>query len=46
MTITEATAGGWSANVTNPATAKRCYIVVGNAAPQGTATNDGQISCS
>lgn len=46
VTITEASPGGWSANVSNPSTPKRCYIVVGNAAPQGTAANDGLISCS
>lgn len=46
VVITEATAAGWSGNVSNPTTPKRCYIVVGNAAPVGSAVNDGVISCS
>ena len=46
ITIHEATASGWSGSVANPKVTKQCYVVVGNAAPVGTATNDGAISCS
>jgi len=46
ITIHEATASGWSGSVLNPKTPKRCYIMVGAAAPVGSATSDGVISCS
>ena len=46
ITIHEATPAGWSASVSNPKTVKQCYVVVGNAAPVGVATNDGVIKCS
>jgi prepilin-type N-terminal cleavage/methylation domain-containing protein len=44
--ILEASSAGWSGQVSNPTTPKRCYIVVGNAAPVGSAANDGVINCS
>ncbi len=46
VAIHEASASGWSGSVSNPRVTKQCYIVVGNAAPVGSATNDGSISCS
>jgi len=46
VVIIEATAAGWSGRIYNPKTTKQCYIVVGQAAPVGSATQDGVISCS
>lgn len=46
LVIHEATASGWSGSVSNPKVTKQCYVVVGNAAPVGSATNDGAINCS
>lgn len=44
--IVEATAAGWAGRVYNGRTTKQCYIVVGQATPIGSATQDGVISCS
>jgi len=46
IVIHEATPSGWSGSATNSRTPKRCYIVVGNATPIGSAATDGVISCS
>jgi len=46
VVIVEATAAGWSGRIYNPKVTKQCYIVVGQAAPLGSATQDGVISCS
>lgn len=46
IVIVEATNAGWSGRASNPRVTKQCYIVVGNAAPIGSATTDGVISCS
>ena len=46
VVVMEATATGWSGRVYNPKTTKQCYIVVGQAAPVGPATQDGVIRCS
>ncbi len=46
VSILEATGSGWSGSVTNPKVTRVCYVVVGNAAPVGTAQPDGGISCS
>jgi prepilin-type N-terminal cleavage/methylation domain-containing protein len=46
IVIPEATTAGWSGRVSNPKVTKQCYVVVGSAAPIGTATTDGVISCS
>jgi type II secretory pathway pseudopilin PulG len=46
LLIHEATASGWSGSVSNPKVTRQCYVVVGNAAPVGSAVNDGTISCS
>jgi prepilin-type N-terminal cleavage/methylation domain-containing protein len=41
----EATMGGWSATAKHPNSLRDCYLFVGNAAPIGTATQEGQVSC-
>ncbi|HWA59685.1 MAG TPA: prepilin-type N-terminal cleavage/methylation domain-containing protein [Gemmatimonadales bacterium] len=46
IVIVEATSAGWSGRISNPRVSKQCYIVVGQAAPIGSATQDGVISCS
>jgi prepilin-type N-terminal cleavage/methylation domain-containing protein len=46
IVIVEATAAGWSGRIYNPRSLKQCYIVVGQAAPIGSATQDGVINCS
>jgi Tfp pilus assembly protein PilE len=46
VVVMEATATGWSGRVFNPKTPRQCYIVVGQAAPVGSATQDGVIRCS
>jgi prepilin-type N-terminal cleavage/methylation domain-containing protein len=46
IVVVEASAAGWSGRVYNPRVAKQCYIVVGQAAPIGSATQDGVIRCS
>ena len=46
ITVNVATAGGWSATATHSQTPKRCYLFYGSAPPLGTATKEGQISCS
>lgn len=45
ITIQEATVSGWSATVVNPKTTKTCGVIVGSAAPIGSATRDGVITC-
>ena len=46
LVIVEATAAGWSGRISNPRTPRQCYILVGQAAPIGSATQDGVINCS
>ena len=46
ITILEATASGWSGQASNPKVTRLCWIVVGSAAPVGTALPDGGIKCS
>src|SRR5512143_3942986 len=46
VVINEATNSGWSGHVSNPKVTRQCYVVVGSAAPIGSATSDGVISCS
>lgn len=46
IVIHEATVSGWSGSVSNPKVTRVCYVMVGNAAPVGTAIADGGISCS
>jgi prepilin-type N-terminal cleavage/methylation domain-containing protein len=46
LTIGEATVSGWSATMANPGTPRQCYLFHGNATPIGSATTEGDISCS
>lgn len=46
LTVNEATVLGWSATTSHANTPKRCYLFVGGAAPVGSATREGEISCS
>ena len=46
ITVNEATGGGWSATTTHGVSTKRCYLYYGSAAPIGTATQEGKISCN
>jgi prepilin-type N-terminal cleavage/methylation domain-containing protein len=45
VTINEATVGGWSATAARPGVTKQCSLFVGNVAPVGAATIEGQIAC-
>lgn len=46
ITVNEATIGGWSATAKTNNSARECYLFVGNAAPVGAATQEGQVGCS
>ena len=46
LVVNEATGQGWSATTSNVNTSKKCYLFTGNAAPVGSATKEGLISCS
>lgn len=46
IVIHEATPSGWSGSVSNPKSIKQCFVVVGDAAPIGSAVADGVIKCS
>ena len=46
ITINEATLLGWSATATHNLHLVECYIFVGAAAPVGSATVEGSVSCS
>ena len=46
VTVNEATGGGWSATATHTVSTKQCYLFYGSAAPIGTASQEGKISCS
>lgn len=46
LTVNEATVLGWAATASHRNTPKRCYLFVGGAAPVGSATTQGEISCS
>jgi type IV pilus assembly protein PilA len=46
VTVNEATAKGWSATAISVNTPRRCYVFSGTAVPIGTATLEGNISCS
>lgn len=46
VTVNEATVTGWSATTSHSATAVRCYFFVGVAAPVGSATDQGEVSCT
>ncbi len=44
--VNEATLLGWSATASHDQVATECYIFVGNAAPVGTAVNEGAVDCN
>lgn len=46
VVVNTATAGGWSATASHLQTFHKCYLFYGNAAPLGSATAEGKISCS
>jgi type IV pilus assembly protein PilA len=46
FTINEATPKGWSATAISLSTPKACYVFSGTAVPVGTATLEGNISCT
>jgi len=46
ITVNEATGKGWSATALSVNTARKCYVFSGVAVPVGTATVEGNISCS
>ena len=46
VTVNEATNNGWSATAVSANTARKCYVFSGTAAPLGSATIEGNISCS
>ena len=46
ITVNEATKLGWSATAVSTNTSRQCYVFSGSAAPVGTATVEGNISCS
>ena len=46
LTGNEAMPKGWSATAAHPQTPRKCYIFSGGAAPVGTATVEGRITCS
>jgi type IV pilus assembly protein PilA len=46
ITINEATPKGWSATAISLSTPKACYVFSGTAVPIGTATLEGNISCT
>ena len=45
LTVNTATGGGWSATASHSQTTKMCYLISGNAAPLGPATQEGKIAC-
>lgn len=46
LTVNEATPVGWSATAASANTYQKCYLFSGSAAPVGSATVEGSISCS
>jgi type II secretion system protein G len=46
ITVNEATPKGWSATAVSANTPRKCYVFSGVAVPVGTATLEGNISCS
>jgi len=46
ITVNEATKLGWSATAVSANTPRQCYVFSGSAAPIGSATIEGNISCS
>lgn len=46
ITVNEATPMGWSATASHALIPRQCYLFSGGAAPVGTATVEGRISCT
>lgn len=46
LTVNSATPSGWSATATSNFTTRACYLFAGLAAPVGTATIEGRITCT
>jgi len=46
VTINEATSLGWAATISSINTGRRCYVFSGTATRPGTATIEGNISCT
>jgi type II secretory pathway pseudopilin PulG len=46
VTINAAGVGGWSSTATSTNTVRKCFLFVGNAAPVGVATQEGQAACN
>lgn len=46
VTVTEATLSGWSATAQHPNSTRQCFLIAGNAAPVGAATQEGQVACN
>ena len=46
IVVNAANGGGWSATASHGVSLKRCYLFYGSAAPIGTATQEGKVSCS
>jgi type IV pilus assembly protein PilA len=46
VTVNEASIGGWSGSATNINSTRQCFLFVGNAAPVGAATQEGQVACN
>jgi type IV pilus assembly protein PilA len=46
VTVNEATPAGWSATTIHGLTPRECYLFSGGAAPIGTATVEGRITCT
>jgi len=45
VTINTASQGGWSGTATTVNSPRQCYLFVGNSAPLGAATQEGQVAC-
>jgi prepilin-type N-terminal cleavage/methylation domain-containing protein len=46
LTVNAAGIGGWSGTATSIYTTRQCFLFVGNAAPIGAATQEGQAACN
>ncbi len=46
LQVNEATSSGWSATVSHVGTPVECYLFLGSAAPVGSATAEGVVSCT
>jgi type IV pilus assembly protein PilA len=46
VVINEATRAGWSGTATSSHATRQCFLFIGNAAPVGAATQEGQVACN